>query len=287
MALEAVCQADFTASQLSESLRVKKSFVSRIAKSLAEKGLVQVEKQGNNKLIKLSMASHAQNFKKLFESRPNAKIDNWLSGNAIDVLILASFAEGIMLKALFEEANCSKPSVYKTLKQLYSAGVAAKYGSKIVVTDSLVRAFANSYADNIQLIMQKQVKGINASIRVRKHVVLRTDSKTTPQIFSQTGISALAKRGLEAVLTSYKDYYFNLNEEKKEISVEEAFVHALLLSTIRQHQDQVLLEMFFAKNINKLSLRLLRKLALDYAVEGKMDEVRRVADSLNKIKAME
>ena len=206
LVLEQLTLGDASAGELATALAIKQSSLSRLLKSLLEKGLVLIERKGASRVAELSPASHAQGFKRLFESRPIARIEQWLSGKALGVLVAASQGSGIEVSQLPEEAGCSKPALYKVMNALYSAGVAAKAGKRLVISDPLVSAFADSYADNLQLILQKQVRGISVSVRVRKHVILRTDSKAVPPYFSETGISALAKRGLEAVLTDYRDY---------------------------------------------------------------------------------
>ncbi|PIN82667.1 hypothetical protein COV61_05330, partial [Candidatus Micrarchaeota archaeon CG11_big_fil_rev_8_21_14_0_20_47_5] len=66
------------AGKLAEKLTAKPSFISRVLKSLESKGLVLLEKQGTSRIASLSPASHAQAFRKLSDSRPNSKIENWI-----------------------------------------------------------------------------------------------------------------------------------------------------------------------------------------------------------------
>lgn len=287
LALERLTSGDATAGQLASSLGMKGSALSRLLKSLGEKGLVLTERRGTTKVVKLSPASHAQDFRKLYESRPKAQIEEWLSGSAMGILIPASQDEGMEMARLPEEAGCSRPTAYRALNALYAAGVAAKYENRVRITDPLVRAFASSYADNLQRVLQKQVHGINVSVRVRGHVILRTDAAKVPEYFSETGISALAKQGLEARLTDYRDYYFNLGGKPRQLEIEEMFIHALVLAALPQHQDRPLLTMFFAKSGKRLEPGKLRLLAKEYHVEGQLDEVRRFAESYKKMRRME
>ncbi|MFH1199456.1 MAG: hypothetical protein V1708_00140 [Candidatus Micrarchaeota archaeon] len=76
------------------------------------------------------------------------------------------------------------------------------------------------------------------------------------------------ENGLEAVKTSYDDYYFNLGKEKHKIGLEEAFIHALLLTTLQQHQDKPVLASFFIKNYQNLNVGKIRSLAKTFRVEG-------------------
>ncbi|MCX6777294.1 MAG: MarR family transcriptional regulator, partial [Candidatus Micrarchaeota archaeon] len=211
LALERICISRLSPGQLAESLGKKGSFVSRVLRKLEEKGLVTRE----GREIRLSPASHAQKFKNLFDSRPNAKIEEWLCGNAMDVLIVIGGGEGADFNLLMEEAGCSKPTIYKVLKSLYSAGVAGKEGKTIRITDRFLAGFVEEYANNLQNVLLSEARGSNVSIRVRKRVVVRTDAPQVPAFFSKTGINALVEKGLEANRTSYSDYYFNLDKIKR------------------------------------------------------------------------
>jgi predicted transcriptional regulator len=269
-------------------MKVKRSFISKLLRSLNEKGFLLTLKISKTKILNLSLTSYAQNFKKLYESRPDARIEAWLSGKSIEILILASQnEEGIPVNLLEKEAGCSKPTIYKILNALYSTGVAAKNNNTIKITDPIVRNFANSYADGIQLIIQSKVKGVNTSIRVRKHVILRTSSAEVPEYFSKTGINALVEYGLEANLTSYGDFYFNLDQEARKPSIEESFIHALLLTTIQQFQDMPLLALFYKKNRERMNPIELRELAKIYAVVPELDELRTTIGYHDKLREFE
>ncbi len=285
IALRKLCMKSYSAGELAQELHVKRSFVSRLAKKLEGKGLVQVRKEGASRIMGLSPASHAQNFKKLSDSRPDAKIKKWLSGAAIGILVAC--AEEVEMGLLVEEAGCSKATLYKNLKALSGAGVIKRKKGNVSISDNLVKSFAISYADNMQIILQREVKGFNTSIMVRKHVVLRTDAKEVPEFLSETGLSALAKRGMEANVTSYRDFYFNLEKETRKIETEEMFIHALLLATLKQHADMPVIWVFYAKNRGKLKMKKLIHYANVYNVESELNEVRGKAEFHERMRDFE
>src|SRR3989344_3398609 len=86
-ALKVLCSGSFSASGLAAELGAKPAFISRLLHSLAGIGLISVQKQGTQKQVSLSEASHSQAFKRLFSSRPQLDIEKWLSGKAIAILI--------------------------------------------------------------------------------------------------------------------------------------------------------------------------------------------------------
>ncbi len=303
--LRLVCQKEWSAGALAWRLGVKRSFLSRVLKDLNEKGLVLTEKQGVRKTVRLSIAGHAQTFKILSDSRPGSNIEGFLSGFALSVLVSAigdahqiishhqgsmlgvlgfGKEEGTSMEVLLKEAGCSKTTLYKVLRRLEGAGLIQKKNNSIIVSDSLVYSFAISYADNIQLLIQQKLEGVeNASVRVRKHAIVRTTAGKVPEFFSETGVSALAKKGLEATLTSFRDYYFNLDEKKEELTIEDFFAHALLLAKLKQ-QDLLVLELFFAKNEGRFNIQRLKKIAEEYGVAQEFDETRRKVAFYDKMK---
>ncbi len=279
MILEWLCEGSASPGELTVSLGKKNSFISRALGKLIEKGMAS--KSGH--AVSLSASAHAQGFKKLYDTRPNAKIENWLCGSSMDVLIaLADFESGVEPETLAREIDCSKPTMFKILKLLYGVGVASKLGSRVLIGDAFVRDFAESYANSLQQLLVSRAHGHNVSIRVRKNVVVRTDAKEVPSFFSETGINALAGLGLAATKTSYNDYTFNLGMTVAKVGAEEAFVHALLLTTIQQHQDKTVLALFLMKNRGRLSIAQLRKLAKEYHVEGELATMRQALDYAEK-----
>lgn len=282
--LRVVCKGDISVGGLSGRLGAKESLVSRVVKGLQDKGLVLSEKRGTGKMIRLSPASHAQKFRQLSDSRQGSDLAGWLSGSAIDLLILA--CDGLPSGQLRKEAGVSRNTYYATLKKLFSAGAARAQSGVVSVSDPLVRDFASAYADNLQLIMQSGARGANTSIRVRKHVVLRTDAEQVPESFTETGVGALANLGLEGTLTGFRDYYFSLDGKKRVLVAEESFIHALLLASGPRPQDLPLLSVFFAKNRGRLNLRRLKELACEYSIEGLLDGLREKADFYEKMRGM-
>lgn len=261
-ALRRLYEGTLTPGQLSEELGKKNSFISRVLNRLERKGFIL----RSGRKVLLPPASHTQSFKRLLDSR--GKVEEWLSGNSVSVLLaIGDSNEGVEFKLLEQEAGCSKPTLFKVIKLLRAAGVVVRTGERIRISDQLVREFIKDYGDAIQNKILSQLKGRANSLRVRRHVIVRTDAKELPEFFSETGVTLLEKKGLEAARTSYNDYYFNLDMKRRSIGTEEAFIHALLLTAIQQHQDRPILALFMMKNLRRLNMGRLRELAKKYSVE--------------------
>ncbi|MGV8176607.1 MAG: MarR family transcriptional regulator [Candidatus Bilamarchaeaceae archaeon] len=267
LALQRFCKAGMTMGELAKELGKKESHASRIVKTLESKGLVYRERRR----ILLSPASHAQKFKELYNSRPKAGIETWLSGHAIGILVLLS-GGAIPMKTFWKEAPCSKPTVYGILKRLQGAGVLDRGSMRI--SDPLVGEFANEYANNIMRMATGEME-INASIRIRAHVIMRAADENAP--FASTGINVLISHGLEAMKTRYNDYYLNLEGREGKIGAEEAFVHALLISAMRWWGDMRVLAKFLMKN-HGLDTTKLRDLSEQYGVQGELADMRKAFD---------
>lgn len=280
LALERFCAKDFSVGELAAGLGKKESYASRLVAGLERKGLVY---RKESRIIALSPSSHAQSFKELYISRPDAKIEGWLSGYSIAVLVLSSFGgEGVPTDIFWEEIPCSKPTAYGILKKLQGAGIVGRAAVSIRTVDRLAESFANDYANNIVRIAASPIKRLKASMRIRNHVVIRAEDREAPPPFVPTGMNVLAEHGLEAMLTSYNDYYFNLDGKARKNGVEEAFIHALYITTLEQHQDKPVLALFLMKNRGKLNMRRLKALARQYAVEGELATMRDALDYVEK-----
>lgn len=265
--------------------KVSLGLASRAATSLERKGFVKSLKTGASKFKELSDSRHAQEFKRLLQSRPNASLD-WLSGFGIEILVLAGGESGIVSDWLEDEASCSKTTLNKVVKNLLSVGALGKIPGGFDVSDGLVRSFANACADWQQLQDTKGLAGYNVSVRVRKHVVLRTEARKAPDWFMKTGLNELIEAGLNLTPTSYTDYYYSLDEAKRELSIEEKFIHAVLLSTLPQHAaDKTSLALFLASR-RGLDYRRLNELAARFYVEGAFLELRRANELREKMDSL-
>ncbi len=172
-------------------------------------------------------------------------------------------------------------------KSLRGAGVASKNARGYQITDARVLAIAKDFADNLQLVLQKQLKGYTVGLRMGKHVLVRTETLTVPDYFSITGMNALRSMGLEIIPTSYHDYYFNLDCMKKKIAAETQFIHALVLASLPQHAaDKTALAIFVKQNRN-LDNGKLKKLAEEYGVSSLLQELRTAVGYYEKIRGYE
>ncbi|MDP3742094.1 MAG: winged helix-turn-helix domain-containing protein [Candidatus Micrarchaeota archaeon] len=278
-----LCNKGFTAGELAVALKVKASFVSRLLSRLVQLNLVSVQKQGTRKIISLSSASHAQVFKKLYSSRPALGVEKLFLGKAIEILIPLTGGE-LTYRELKSEINCSRSTFFKIKKRLGGVGALNEVNGKYSIPDPLVMEFITQYADNLQIILQKGLVGFTVSKRIGKHVLVKTESEKVPEYFVPTGMTRLVAEGLQIIGSGQQEYCFNLNEEARKIPIEEAFVHALALSSLQSRSEFILLGIFLKQSGSTLNPILLRKAAKKYGVEKELAEIRRTLDLSEKLR---
>ncbi len=288
--LEALCKGGLRQKEVAGQLGLKESSASRVLRWLLGKALVSIEEKQGVRTVGLSLASHSLAFKELFQARPEAGME-WLEGSALDVLaVMEGAGQGAGVKLLESECACSRATLFKTLKKLRYATVAEKKDGAYSITYPPARAFTKAFADNMQLIMQSRLKegNYNVGIRVRKHVIVRSAASAAGEpLFAVTGMGALVAAGLQVVPTSYADYYFNLDGKQRRVSIEEAFVHAVLLSTLPQHSGDKTALALFLKTGPELNLGKLRSLAKTYFVEAEVRELRDAVGYYEKLREYE
>jgi predicted transcriptional regulator len=269
-----------TVAELANELKIKQSFLSRVLKKLIEKDLIICKKIGREKYIQNSDKNHSQKLKDINNLRPNCNIGEWLSGYAIEVLVI--LLKPIEFNLLKIETVCSKSTLYSILNLLYSAGVINKNKDIIKISDPLILSFVYEYAEVMQNNILKKIKGGVVIQRIRKHVFVKSESKSQ---FIETGLSFLSKHGLEANLMS-NYYYFNLDEKIRRIDLEEAFIHAIVFSKT-QEPDRLLLANYYIKNRSKLNIIELKKNAKKLYVRKELDEIIKIIDNYKRIKEIQ
>jgi len=264
-----LCSGSGRAGELATATGLAASNASTALRRLKDKGFVELKREGTAKTARLSPAAHARALKELYGSRPRAQIESWLSGHAIEVLVLLAEG-GATLALLRAECSCANSTLHSVLNRLYAAGVASRgdeRNSLVRITDKAAEAFAKALEVSLsEEVMSRVTKGAAFPVRMRKHTILRAEAPQDSPVLAKTGLTRLLGEGLAAIPVSQEYYYFNLDEEKRKICVEEAFVHALLFDSREQRQNTPILTVFLNKNAARLDFPKLRRLARDYGV---------------------
>lgn len=280
-----------TASELADALNIKPSFLSRVLKKLDEKGLVAYEKKGATKYLRNSDLPHSQKLRDIYFVKKNTGIEKWLSGYAMDVLvILSDSAEGIEFDLLQRETVCSRSNLYSVYSKLSRKGIVSKNKDIVRISDPLLLSFAHEYANNIETLLlyniilstKKGTVGTFYNKRIRKHMFLRTGENRS---FTETGMTYLSKKGLEAIL-SWHYYYSCLDGAEMRIDLDKAFVHAIVFS-MSQVQDRLLLANYYYQNSFKLNMIEIKKEAKTLGVSKELEGIIQIAENYKRLGAIQ
>ena len=268
--LELLCSNEYPMRELAEKWGRKQPFVSRVVKQLDEKAMIQVKRNGVQKIVSLFSFGSAQSFKRLYETRKG--LSEWLSGACLDVLIVLS-TQDRDLKELERESDYSRPMIYKALKKLYAAGAIAKERGVIRVSDEEVKQFAIAFAQDVTARkMIGSASGQTLGKAWGKRLLIVNRYGQLSKEFELTGLNRLARDyGLEGILTDRQAYYQYLGKKKKELGIEDYFIHALALTKNFQGEDKPLLAVFLKGH--KMNPLKLRELAKEFGVEAELREL--------------
>ena len=284
LALIKLMEKPMKVSELADSLKVKRSFASRLVKDLEGKDFIIAKKEWNQKTISLSQYDHVESFKKLYNSRPDAHIEDWLSGTAMDILI--SMNDGESFLPLIVDAECSAPTLYKFLNKFYSAGIVSHQGKKYVLSDANVKDFVKSYVGRITSKLLGNI-GYSNLVRAKTHVLIRTKSTEIPQFFIKTGLTYIIGHGVEARATEYNDYYFKISGMNRGVSKTDALIHALALSNSKEDYPILAKYLLILMNETTVNARLLKSEAELYGVESGLNELMIATGYYEKLRDME
>ncbi|MFH0713923.1 MAG: helix-turn-helix domain-containing protein [Candidatus Micrarchaeota archaeon] len=287
-AFQALCtmQEECTVNKLAKELNRSKSFVSREAKSLADKGLIEIQRSGKKKILIISRGQHAVALRELMASNSHVPFTEVLSGSTIAVLTGLLY-QPASVDTIARLTFTPKITVRRNLLRLLNLGVITRHQRKArsLTTESQSQrhcAHKHEYAvalhglsEFIQkyaaFAVQTSRANITGSLFVRRTSgLIRTNANNIPNFMVQTGLSVFNKYGIGIVQTDFKDYYFNVLETLvKKLTLEEVLVHALVRTTVISSSREVsYVLLVIAKNRKKLNLNRFLEIAGDYGVES-------------------
>jgi DNA-binding IscR family transcriptional regulator len=230
-----------TAKEIAEALKVSKQFVLRILKELEGKKIVEKKKEGKNIVYYVSKNPKALLMLKVL------KINKGILKGKRE-LLLPFLLEEKSFREIQLELNVSTKKLIEDLKFLMSIGVVKK---------------------NEKYSLNKEKKEIVELARIlalekgefewkRGEEFLKVSEKEEP--LALTAFSLFPKYGVEILANKF--YYYH---PKKELSLEEVFIHSLVLSKTKQ--EIFLTIVFFLKNKENFDFEKLFQLAKKFNVK--------------------
>lgn len=299
-AFQALCamQEECTVGKLAKALNRSKSFVSRAAKTLADKGLIEIQRSGKKKILKISRSQHAIALRELMASNSHVPFIEVLSGSTIAILT------GLLYKpasvdTITRLTFTPKITVRRNLSRLLNLGVITRHQRKArsLTTESQCQkhcAHKHEYAIALhglsefiqkytEYVVQASRKNITGSLVIRRTSgLIRTNATSVPSFMVPTGLSVFNKYGIGIVQTDFQDYYFNVLETRvKKLTFEEVIVHALVRTTIISSSREVsYVLLVIAKNRKTLNQKRFLEIARDYGVESSAKQCVEFVDSV-------
>ncbi|MFH1200603.1 MAG: MarR family transcriptional regulator [Candidatus Micrarchaeota archaeon] len=253
---------------LAESLGWSKSVASRAANGLAGKGLAQLRRDGQRKLLAVSKSANAvAALKELLAAYPHIAFQDLLAGSSMRVLCGLLFAPA-SVAAVAMRGRLPQITVRRVLAKLLERGLVGRrrpgeYSIALPGLSGFVLAYCAFAVDAARgaVFGSLIVRGANG--------LLRTSSPAVPKSMVLTGVSVFGKYGIGIVATDYRDYYFNAFGKPGKPGVEEAVVHALLRSTVMASGREVSYALLvLCKNRKRIDGGRLLECARDFGVES-------------------
>lgn len=264
LVLEKLMESEKTNKELSQALNKSISRVSRVIKSLLEKGLVKKSrKKGKIKVKKSSKLIYLSN---LMAEFPIIK----LLTSQKEKLLFSLLEKKNTVKKLQTTTGFSLSAIYSYLKDLKSLGVIKEEQGKYqIINENLIN----------YLNLVKKEKHFEFGVTLlysNKEKIIKTE-KTTAGVL--TAFSRFREYGIDYY--PVEAYYY---QPEKKLSLEEIFVHSLLAAENKKQMTMVIL--FYLKNRSKLNNHIVEKLAQKLNCQEKWLDVLAYLDE-KKVKSQE
>ena len=210
---------------LAAKLGLPQSAVSRCLKSLAEKKLATVSRNGKRNDAAVSDAPHALALKEFFAANPHVepKILAHSGMRALSGLLFPGASVARVKKTGF----LAEITARRALSKLRDAGVVGRKSPTNYFL--LLPGLEKAVGEYVSFAATQAAKGAPGSVIAKgPYGLLRTSSENVPGLMQPTGLGALQEFGVKIIQTGFKDYYYNVFGQVKKPGLEEAITHALI-----------------------------------------------------------
>jgi len=261
------------ASELSAKTGLRRATVSRGLSALSRLGLIDSERQGKAKLVRLSDTKHAIHFRNLMVHGPDLRYDLLLAGRSLDVLAAIHLLRLSSIREIEEFSGASHVTVVKLLGRYRQRGAVRKregtyrLGARYGMLGEFLREF-RSYT-NLRMLRGRALDA--AVVWERDRDVLFRSSAVLERPFQPSAFSAFPRFGVDLFVAD-GHYYFS-SPRATRIGLEQVVLHAMLAADTPRERLLILLLMLKADPDE----RRLSDLAKVY---GTVDRVRGFLDYL-------
>lgn len=220
---------DARASAIATRIHVAPPNLSRTVASLKGKGFIETKRNGISSVISLSDAKHAILWRKLAIEFVHMPLDRLLAGVNLEILSTIIYLNPRTRKEIAEESLVSEASVAQTLIQLKQFGIIQKTVEyRISPRFQALADFVIEFRHYVNEKITTEFASDGVILWEHNHEII-VESKRTQEAdgFRLTGVSLFARFGIPLLADTS---YFFYSPRRKKLRLEDAILHALLLS---------------------------------------------------------
>lgn len=269
--------------ELASALKKSQSRISVALKGLEDLGFVATEKTGLAKKISLASNKHAVVFKTLLSKHPNLKIEKYLSGSVIEVL-LPIVDTRCSVSDIGKYSNYSERTVLRVVSRLQEIGAVLRENGLYSINPQfdLWKEFIKEFQAYLNAKLTYNIsKSATLLWQSGKEFLIETKDYIKRENFHVTGYEKLGEFGVPLILKDVRHYFHT--PYKNKIKIEDVCLHTLVLDpTSTRNILYVLLAV--AKNQKKINWNYLRKESVKYNLKALPAELKEYLETKGRVK---
>lgn len=254
-------------SELAEALGRSPGRVSKVLRSLGEKGFVEKRKKGVSREVHLSGYKHAVSFKRMASQHPHMKFDELLHGSALEMLLPLTYGK-FKAREIAGLAGVSGVTVKRRLKELKEKGVVVREEGLYSIGPFYpwLADFIQEFQSSINWNLARSFSKTAVVLWERgKEFLMKAEEEKEVENFFPTCYEKMSGFGVNLVLTGSRYYFYSPRRER--LRPEDVALHTLYLEKTPRNILYVLL--LLAKNPPEWGYmeREARKFGLEWLVK--------------------
>ncbi|MFQ6052340.1 MAG: winged helix-turn-helix domain-containing protein [Candidatus Hydrothermarchaeota archaeon] len=257
--------------------------LSRILKSLSEKGILETRKRGLSKYVYFSDTKHAILLKTFLSEFGHMHLDKILSGSALVVLSPLAYSP-LKKDEIISFSQLSERTVQSKLKILREFGIIIKKDKVTYEFNerfNLLREFIIEFRNymNHKMAIEFANDAIILWQRGNEFLIKTSEFKESEE-FMLTSLSAYHKFSVQLFVPEY--YYYFYSPFKRDLSVEDIILHTLVLDPTDTRL--ILGVLLLWKKVEKINLDYMLKESTKYILQPTISALETYFSSRGKIK---
>lgn len=231
---------DVNLNELADHLDWSVSHVSRVVSRLQERELLQADREGGEKIVRLPNARPIEQFSGLVRKFPHVDFPEYIAGSALRMCYYLD--TGRTASELAELSGVNRTTVYRRLESLQHVGIVGKDHSQYALTEPFrpLSEFARSLAHHDHRHEATQLAtGVYVIWETLDEYLIGCQSELTDDGLYQTGPAIFERFGIP-LLTREQRHYFRTDRLSK-ITPADLVCHTLLIEDSTRYRSYCLL----------------------------------------------